>query len=166
MHEAFHRTAVLVGHRRASPEQVVQERVILLQPIRPRGTVRALREVRWPARLQVVGHEPWQVVDGAHNADSMAKLFAALRRGTPGVPFLEGVIEETSACAVVRTALWALPLAALLLLQADAYGAASLGCAFLMVLSLLALAYRDSRLDDVLGAAGTVGPVRPPADRR
>lgn len=39
-----------------------------------------LRAVRWPARMQVVGRSPWQVVDGAHNADSMAKLFAALRR--------------------------------------------------------------------------------------
>jgi dihydrofolate synthase/folylpolyglutamate synthase len=39
-----------------------------------------LRTVRWPGRLQVVGERPWLVVDGAHNADSMAKLLAALRR--------------------------------------------------------------------------------------
>ena len=43
----------------------------------------ALREgfrlVRWPARIEVVGHEPTIVVDGAHNADSMQKLVAALR---------------------------------------------------------------------------------------
>lgn len=42
-----------------------------------------LRDVRWPARLQVVRREPWVVVDGAHNADSFAKLFAALRRHFP-----------------------------------------------------------------------------------
>ena len=39
-----------------------------------------LRDARWPARLQVVGRAPWQIVDGAHNADSFAKLFATLRR--------------------------------------------------------------------------------------
>ena len=39
-----------------------------------------LRETRWPARLQLVGRAPWQIVDGAHNGDSFEKLFAALRR--------------------------------------------------------------------------------------
>jgi len=38
-----------------------------------------LRLVRWPARIEVVGHEPTIVVDGAHNADSMQKLVVALR---------------------------------------------------------------------------------------
>lgn len=39
-----------------------------------------LRTVRWPGRLQIVGHEPQAIVDSAHNADSFAHLFAALRR--------------------------------------------------------------------------------------
>jgi dihydrofolate synthase/folylpolyglutamate synthase len=39
-----------------------------------------LRVAAWPARMQVVGERPWVVVDGAHNADSFAKLFAGLRR--------------------------------------------------------------------------------------
>lgn len=39
-----------------------------------------LRTVRWPGRLQIVGHEPLAIVDSAHNADSFAHLFAALRR--------------------------------------------------------------------------------------
>jgi dihydrofolate synthase/folylpolyglutamate synthase len=39
-----------------------------------------LRDARWPARIQVVAESPWVVVDGAHNADSMARLLAALRR--------------------------------------------------------------------------------------
>ena len=30
--------------------------------------------------MQVVGREPWRVVDGAHNADSLRALFAGLRR--------------------------------------------------------------------------------------
>ncbi len=45
------------------------------------SAVRAgLRAARWPARMQVVGKRPWLVVDGAHNADSMVKLMAGLRR--------------------------------------------------------------------------------------
>ncbi len=38
-----------------------------------------LRLVHWPARIEVVGHNPTIVVDGAHNADSMQKLMEALR---------------------------------------------------------------------------------------
>jgi dihydrofolate synthase/folylpolyglutamate synthase len=37
-----------------------------------------LRNVRWPARIDVIGHNPTVVVDGAHNADSMEKLLQAL----------------------------------------------------------------------------------------
>ncbi|HEY7984832.1 MAG TPA: folylpolyglutamate synthase/dihydrofolate synthase family protein [Ktedonobacterales bacterium] len=39
-----------------------------------------LRTARWPARLERVGWRPAILVDGAHNADSLAKLGAALRR--------------------------------------------------------------------------------------
>jgi dihydrofolate synthase/folylpolyglutamate synthase len=37
-----------------------------------------MRNVRWPARIDVVEHNPTIVVDGAHNADSMEKLLLAL----------------------------------------------------------------------------------------
>lgn len=37
-----------------------------------------LQTVNWPARMEVVGHNPTIVVDGAHNADSMEKLISAL----------------------------------------------------------------------------------------
>ncbi len=83
-------------------------------------------------------------------------LFAALRRGIPGVPFLEGVIDEPAVRAVVRTAFWAISAAVLVLVQVDSDGTAALGCAFLTAFSLLAFAYRDSRLDDVLAAAGAL----------
>jgi dihydrofolate synthase/folylpolyglutamate synthase len=39
-----------------------------------------LKGARWSARLQQVGWRPTIIVDGAHNADSLAKLGAALRR--------------------------------------------------------------------------------------
>ncbi len=38
-----------------------------------------LRGVRWPARLEIIGHQPTVVVDGAHNTDSMQKLVESLR---------------------------------------------------------------------------------------
>ncbi len=34
--------------------------------------------VRWPARVDVIGHTPTIIVDGAHNADSMQKLLQTL----------------------------------------------------------------------------------------
>ena len=81
-------------------------------------------------------------------------LFAALRRGIPGLPFLDGLIDEPAVRAVVRTAFWATALAVLILVQVDSYGTAALGYAFLTILSLLAFAYRDGRLDDVVAPAG------------
>jgi dihydrofolate synthase/folylpolyglutamate synthase len=48
--------------------------------IKPEAIVEGLRSVDWPGRLQVLGKEPWVVVDGAHNAYSMLKLGEALER--------------------------------------------------------------------------------------
>jgi dihydrofolate synthase/folylpolyglutamate synthase len=39
-----------------------------------------LAKVSWPGRLQVLGREPWVIVDGAHNAYSMQRLGEALRQ--------------------------------------------------------------------------------------
>jgi len=57
-----------------------------LEQLRKRGidwNEDALRQgflaVHWPARMEVVGHHPTIVVDGAHNGDSMQKLMQALR---------------------------------------------------------------------------------------
>ncbi|MGO8947708.1 MAG: bifunctional folylpolyglutamate synthase/dihydrofolate synthase [Ktedonobacterales bacterium] len=49
-------------------------------PISNDAIFQGLRNAHWPARLQVVGRRPWLVVDSAHNADSFARLFAALHR--------------------------------------------------------------------------------------
>ena len=35
--------------------------------------------VQWPGRCEVLGRQPWVIVDGAHNGDSMEKLRAALQ---------------------------------------------------------------------------------------
>jgi dihydrofolate synthase/folylpolyglutamate synthase len=37
-----------------------------------------LASVRWPGRLEVLGRDPWVIVDGAHNVDSMGKLLTSL----------------------------------------------------------------------------------------
>jgi len=49
-------------------------------PIGEEAIRRGLEQARWPGRLQVVAREPWVVVDSAHNADSFARMFVALRR--------------------------------------------------------------------------------------
>ncbi len=38
-----------------------------------------LAKVNWPGRLQVLGKEPWVIVDGAHNAYSIQQLGKALK---------------------------------------------------------------------------------------
>ncbi len=60
----------------AAAEQLQHARA----PIDEAAIRQGLHTVNWPGRLQVVGRQPWVVVDGAHNADSFAKLLAALRR--------------------------------------------------------------------------------------
>ncbi|GAC1382861.1 MAG: folylpolyglutamate synthase/dihydrofolate synthase family protein [Ktedonobacteraceae bacterium] len=54
--------------------------------LRKRGVVwheaalrEGLRAAHWPARFEVIGHQPVIVVDGAHNTDSMQKLLETMR---------------------------------------------------------------------------------------
>jgi len=56
--------------------EVLRERGVLWDETALRAGFSA---VRWPARIDVVGHDPTIVVDGAHNADSVQKLMQALR---------------------------------------------------------------------------------------
>ena len=60
--------------------------VAALEELRKQGIIwdeAALRHgianVHWPARIQIVGHNPTTIVDGAHNNDSIEKLLASLR---------------------------------------------------------------------------------------
>ena len=92
--------------------------VALVEPLEERAIREGLRAVRWEGRLQVVAREPWRVVDGAHNADSLRALFAALRRhfhferlivalGVMADKDLDGMLRELAAArvdAVVATA--------------------------------------------------------------
>jgi dihydrofolate synthase / folylpolyglutamate synthase len=82
-------------------------------PIDEAAMRQGLRDVRWPARLQVVARAPWVMVDGAHNADSFAKLFVALRRhfrfarlilvlGLMADKDLEGIAREIASAGVAH----------------------------------------------------------------
>jgi dihydrofolate synthase/folylpolyglutamate synthase len=55
-------------------------------PITPQAIEAGLRTVRWPGRFEIMRREPYLVIDGAHNADSAAKLAAALNDYFPGQP--------------------------------------------------------------------------------
>ena len=47
--------------------------------VEPGAAGKALGEVRWPGRLEIVKRRPFVVLDGAHNADSAKRLAQALR---------------------------------------------------------------------------------------
>lgn len=40
---------------------------------------RGMKSVHWPARIQIIGHNPTIIVDGAHNTDSVYKVLQTLR---------------------------------------------------------------------------------------
>lgn len=51
----------------------------------PEAALRAgLRNVDWPARVELVRRRPWVVLDVAHNAASAAALVSAIREAFPG----------------------------------------------------------------------------------
>jgi dihydrofolate synthase/folylpolyglutamate synthase len=52
--------------------------------ISPKAVEWGLRDVRWPARLEVLSREPLVLVDGAHNGESAQRLQAALQEWFPG----------------------------------------------------------------------------------
>jgi dihydrofolate synthase/folylpolyglutamate synthase len=51
--------------------------------IRAEAVERGLRDVRWPARMEVLSRQPLVVADGAHNGESAQRLQAALREWFP-----------------------------------------------------------------------------------
>ena len=48
--------------------------------VSPKSIADGLAQVHWPGRLQILRREPWVIVDGAHNADSVRRLVKALRQ--------------------------------------------------------------------------------------
>jgi len=64
-----------------------------------------LHNVFWPARIEVVGHDPTIVVDGAHNVDSMEKLLGALQASFQihRLIVVLGVARDKDLPGIVRT---------------------------------------------------------------
>ena len=64
-----------------------------------------LHNVFWPARIEVVGHDPTIVVDGAHNVDSMEKLLGTLQASFQihRLIVVLGVARDKDLPGIVRT---------------------------------------------------------------
>ena len=54
--------------------------------VAPIDAARGFEDLRWPARVEVVGRDPLIVIDGAHNAASALALAETLRTCFPDVP--------------------------------------------------------------------------------
>lgn len=83
-------------------------------------------------------------------------LFVAFRRGVARVAFLAGMADTPLVRVAVRSALWAIALGLLLLAHADRFGIASVAAATAAIVGMLALAWRDERLDDAVATAGAL----------
>jgi dihydrofolate synthase/folylpolyglutamate synthase len=55
-------------------------------PIAPQAIQAGFGAVRWPGRFEIMRRQPYLVLDGAHNADSAAKLAQALNDYFPAQP--------------------------------------------------------------------------------
>ena len=84
-------------------------------PISVEGMRCGLKQVQWEGRLETVSHQPWIVLDGAHNRDSARCLREALetcfqyRRlilvlGISANKNLAGIIEELTPLAAITVA--------------------------------------------------------------
>ena len=52
----------------------------------PQAVARGFASMQWPARIEVLGREPWLVIDGAHNVASARALADTLRDSFPDCP--------------------------------------------------------------------------------
>src|SRR4029077_17840893 len=77
-------------------------------------------------------------------------------RGVPRVRFLAGIGTAAMVAPVVRVAFAALAVALLALVHVGGYDKAGLGAAFAAAALMLAFAYRDRDLDDVIATAAAL----------
>jgi dihydrofolate synthase / folylpolyglutamate synthase len=79
----------LLGAHQAHNAAVALAALDLLAEVEPSlavsrdDVVRGFAGLRWPARIEIVGQNPWIVVDGAHNPASAAALADTLRTSFP-----------------------------------------------------------------------------------
>ena len=141
-------------------------------PIGEQAIRAGLAAARWPARMQVVARMPWIVVDGAHNADSFAKLFAGLRRhfrfhrqllvlGLMSDKDIPGIAREIAAAGVDRVfaGAWSNPRAATPEAVAEQLRSTSPNlpiAPFASVGEALVAARGEARADDLISVTGSV----------
>jgi len=63
-----------------------------------------LRDVVWPARFEIMGRDPYFIVDGAHNVDSARSLAATLQQYFPNSPpwFVLAILADKDIPAILR----------------------------------------------------------------
>jgi len=63
-----------------------------------------LREARWPARFEVISHDPLTVYDGAHNPEGISAAVRSIRRyfGDTKVYILTGVMRDKDYADIAR----------------------------------------------------------------
>jgi dihydrofolate synthase/folylpolyglutamate synthase len=74
----------------------------------PAAVAKAAAEVRVPGRLQIIGHDPLTLLDGAHNPDGMAALAESLPETTCGHDRLVAVVsilDDKDAAGMLATLL-------------------------------------------------------------
>ncbi|WP_435011188.1 bifunctional folylpolyglutamate synthase/dihydrofolate synthase [Tundrisphaera lichenicola] len=54
--------------------------------VEPDDVARGFSGLKWPARVEVLGEDPWVVIDGAHNVESAKALAETLRTCFPTTP--------------------------------------------------------------------------------
>ena len=118
----------------------------------------------WPA---LAGAIIWVVLWLASAADPEAAvvagyllvlfgLFVVFRRGLSRIGFLAGVADTAIVRVVTRTAMWAIAAALLAAAAADQFGPIITGVAIAVTAGLMAFAYCDRSLDDLIAVAGAL----------
>ncbi len=83
-----------------------------------RAIRQGLARVSWPGRFQLIGGDPWLILDGAHNPAGAQALAAALEEYFPRVPrtLIVGVSSDKDKAGILKALL---PLVARLILTAS-----------------------------------------------
>ena len=119
----------------------------------------------WPALLGAFGWVIlWLATEPANPESAIVGgyilvqlgLFAALRRGVPRVAFLTGIADQPPIKPMLRLAFALFALAAFVLAHVADFDRASLITGYAATALLLAFAYRDRDLDDVIATAAAL----------
>jgi dihydrofolate synthase/folylpolyglutamate synthase len=82
----------LLGAHQAHNAAVALAALDVLAEVHPKlavdrnDVIRGFATLRWPARVEVIGQQPWLVIDGAHNAASAVALADTLQTCFPPTP--------------------------------------------------------------------------------